>query len=532
MKLLKILIFLAFVPVAVWAQKTAPVNWFNLDYKTDNIRGISTEKAYNELKLGTYPVKIIVAVIDGGTDITHEELKGKLWVNALEVPKNSMDDDSNGYVDDVNGWDFIGGANSVVSEDTYEYTRIIGSYLKEGDPDNFEPHFPNPKSKQARDYQAAKIEYNQKAPDIFKQKNDFDAFYMVMFNLIKKTGKEDPAVDDIKKLTTANSMEGFAKKLLVMIAKTGGIVNSPIMKQFNDAQKQLNTMANYNLNIRFNPREIVGDNYSDVYEWRYGNSQIIGPHAEHGTHVAGIISGDRENGKGMMGICQESKIMVLRVVPDGDERDKDVANAIIYAVNNGARVINMSFGKTLSPQKSAVDKAVKYACGKDVLIVHAAGNDAKNIDTVPNYPSAKFEETDFTAPNWIEVGASSWKKGKKIVATFSNYGKTKVDVFAPGEDIYSSVPGNKYDSYSGTSMAAPVVAGIAALVRQNFPHLTANQTKQILLMSAIKYERKVFIPGTHKKTRLKELCNTGAIINAYEALVLAEKVAKGLVVLP
>ncbi len=532
MKYSNILFLFILSPFILLAQKKAPDNWFNLDQKNDKVWGVSTEKVYKELKVGQHPNKIIVAVIDGGTDIAHEELKAKPWTNILENPNNGIDDDHNGFVDDINGWDFIGGRDQIVVEDTYEYTRILGSYLKEGDPENLAIDFPDPNTKAAKDYASAKIQYNKTNQSTKAQKAQFDALLNAMVNLSQKAGSSDPSVEDLKKLKTSDKMESMAKKLLIYVAKTGGKENSPVMKQIEEASKQLNTMANFNLNLKFNPRNIVGDDYSNPYEKYYGNNQIIGPKAEHGTHVAGIIGADRNNGKGIKGICQDSKIMVLRVVPDGDERDKDVANAIIYAADNGARVINMSFGKTLSPQKDAVDKAVKYAYGKDVLIIHAAGNDAKNIDEEPNYPSAKFEQVDYTAPNWIEVGASSWQKGKKKVASFSNYGKNTVDVFAPGEDIYSCIPENKYDSYSGTSMAAPVVAGVAALIRQNYPHLTAVQTKQIILLSAVKYEGKVYNPSTHKKTRLNELCSTGAIVNAYEAMILAEKVVKGEVKLP
>jgi subtilisin family serine protease len=320
--------------------------------------------------------------------------------------------------------------------------------------------------------------------------------------------------------------------ILKYIIKTGGMENSPIVTGLAEAQVQLGTMMKFNLNKKFNPRNLVGDDYENVSERNYGNNAVNAPNMDHGTHVAGIIAANRYNEEGIKGICGEAVIMTLRVVPNGDERDKDVANAIRYAADNGAKVINMSFGKKLSPNKDIVDEAVEYAMKKDVLLVHAAGNDGLDLATNNFYPSAMLHQTGAKAPNWIEVGASGWEKGKNRVASFSNYGKSEVDIFAPGVDLNSTMPGSKYKSEDGTSMASPVVAGVAALIRQNYPNLSAVQTKQIILMSAVPCKEKVIIPGTKKKGKMKQLCATGGIVNAYEALVLAEKVSKGEVKLP
>jgi subtilisin family serine protease len=298
-----------------------------------------------------------------------------------------------------------------------------------------------------------------------------------------------------------------------------------IFLSLEESTNEVNKFVDYNYNLDFDSRSIVGDNYNDVNERKYGCNRVMGPKAEHGTHVAGIIAASRYNGTGIDGVADNVKIMVLRVVPDGDERDKDVANAIRYAVDNGAKIINMSFGKSFSSNKNVVDEAIKYALSKDVLLIHAAGNDAKNTDIEDNFPKVDIEK-GVNASNWIEVGASSWKLKKYLTADFSNYGKNRVDVFAPGVDINSCIPESKYAVYSGTSMAAPVTAGVAALLKSYYPQLTAPQIKDIILKSSIKYKKKVLIPGKNKKVKLSELCKTGGIVNAYSAVFMAEQMFK------
>jgi subtilisin family serine protease len=298
------------------------------------------------------------------------------------------------------------------------------------------------------------------------------------------------------------------------------VVISKFSKGLQGAKEQISKFVDYHYNLDFDSRNIVGDNYEVATERFYGNNKVSEPNGEHGTHVAGIIAADRNNGLGIKGVSDQAEIMVLRVVPDGDERDKDVANAIRYAVDNGAKVINMSFGKAFSPYKNVVDEAVLYALSKDVLLVHAAGNDHKNLEIENNYPNDKV--TNYNASNWIEVGASSWKNKKLIPADFSNYGKQSVDVFAPGVDINSCIPDNKYESFNGTSMASPVTAGVAAVLRSYYPALSAAEVKEIIMQSAIKVKGKVLIPGTKKKVKMNDLCVSGGIVNLYEAVKLAE----------
>ena len=503
------------------AIEGAPANWFNLDLTNDKVRGISTERAYTELLKDKKSTTIIVAVIDSGTEIDHEDLKDKIWVNEKEIPNNGKDDDNNGYIDDINGWDFIGGKDGKdVSRDSYEvtreYVRLTQKY-KGQDTDKL------PEKEKV---------YFKKISTIFEEKSleaktqfmgftmQYDAFKKAE-NAIKKYLKKDDFTPEEMQAIETEDKDIIKSKQLLARMYTAGLTS----KVFEEYKDQMEGAAKYGYNTEFNPRTIVGDDYSNLLEKGYGNNEVEGPAAQHGTHVAGIIGANRKNNIGIKGVADNVKLMILRVVPDGDERDKDIANAIIYATDKGARVVNMSFGKSTSPQKARIDEAVKYAEQKGVLLVHAAGNDAKDVDTEDNYPTKVFLDNK-SASNWIEVGASDWGDDKKFVADFSNYGKKIVDVFAPGVDIYATVPNQQYENLSGTSMASPVVAGAAALLLSYFPHLNAIQVKDILLKSSIKYPTTVVnMPGGEGKTvAFGDLSISAGIINVYEAVKLAKKV--------
>jgi subtilisin family serine protease len=298
----------------------------------------------------------------------------------------------------------------------------------------------------------------------------------------------------------------------------------------NQTEKRLNRVLEYYgdqltyfYNEDFNSRSIVGDVYSDLSDRFYGNNDVIGPDAGHGTHVAGSIAAVRNNGVGINGVATNVKIMAVRVIPNGDERDKDVANGIRYAVDNGAKIINMSFGKAFSPYKRYVDEAVRYAESKGVLMVHAAGNDNKDNDLLPSFPSRfdKAEKREFN--NWLEIGASSSKRGLNLPADFSNFGKKTVDFFAPGVDIYSTTPDNTYDTYSGTSMATPTTAGVAALVLSYDPILTAEDLRSLLIDTSRRYPKLlVYRPGSQEEILFSGLSTYGSVVDAYKALTLTK----------
>lgn len=497
----------------------APENWFNLDPAANAVQGVSTEKTYEYLK-NKPSRKILVAIIDSGIDVDHEDLDGKIWINEDEIAGNGKDDDSNGYADDVHGWNFIGGKDGEnVDHDTYELTREYARLTKKYEGQDIEEL---PKKEKAY-YEKIKTEFERNRDD-FKQQY---AGFMYFYEGYQRSQKlleaylnvDELTAEDLEKIASTDEVVMTAKSMMEFAFQNN--YNEEVLKE---GLEHFSNGIEYGYNTEFDPRSIVGDNYNDLSERYYGNNDVKGPDPRHGTHVAGIIAANRNNTLGMKGIANDVQIMVLRAVPDGDERDKDIANAIYYAVDNGAHIINMSFGKSYSPDKIAVDKAVKYAEDKGVLIIHAAGNSSENIDEEANFPNRQFYDSRKQAKNWIEVGATSWKNGEEIVADFSNYGKKSVDVFAPGVDIYSTTPGSTYEDLSGTSMAAPVTTGVAALLMAYYPDLSVEQVKEIILDSAIEHKgKRVNLPGGKEElVKFSDLSNTGAIVNAYEAVKMAD----------
>ncbi len=510
------------------STKKPPPNWFNLDKNSDNVFGISTERTYRELLKGKKSKTVVVAVIDSGVDVEHEDLQGKIWSNEDEIPGNNQDDDSNGYVDDVNGWNFIGGKDGKnVNHDTYELTR---EYVR------LKAKYENSEGTHVRDkkeydyYEELKKKFEKKNEEAQKKAQLYQVFldkYYSALRLIKAyEDKEKITIEDILAIESPDEKITQAKETLAYV------IGEDLEEAVQDALEYYKNEIEYGYSLTFNPRNTVGDDYGNLDEKYYGNNDVKGPDCEHGTHVAGIIAANRSNEIGMKGVADNVKIMSIRTVPNGDERDKDVANAIYYAVDNGAKVINMSFGKGYSPQKEVVDKAVRYAQSKGVLLVHAAGNDNMNIDKTANFPNNRHTKGKKRAANWVEVGALSWKKGEKLVAPFSNYGKKSVDLFSPGVDIYSTTPENNYESLSGTSMAAPVVAGAAALIMSYFPELKVSEVRNIMIKTTFKIaDQQVVRPGdegeenSEELVKFGELCKTGGIINLYEAIKMAEKIS-------
>ncbi|MEM9835224.1 MAG: S8 family serine peptidase [Bacteroidota bacterium] len=510
------------------AQQEAPDNWYNLDRTTNNYPGVSADKALEYLK-GKTGQKVVVAVIDSGVDIEHEDLKDIIWTNTDEIPGNNRDDDNNGYVDDIHGWNFIGGADGQnVNYENLEIVRIYNRYAKKYANRNVDGL---PKDQKA-EYKAME-EYKKIIDEKKAQWEPQLAQVGPMFDMAKG------AVEAIGKKPadiTKEDVEGLSDdKFGVFKGIAARFMAETDFKGFYDEiegyVEYMEGQVKYNYNTDFDARDIVGDDPSDVDDTNYGNNDVKGPDSMHGTHVSGIIAAVRGNGIGVEGVGGANvQIMSIRTVPNGDERDKDVANAIRYAVDNGASIINMSFGKGYSPYKGAVDAAVKYAEKNDVLLVHAAGNDGKKLTLTNNYPNDVYLKKGFLKPKssrtWIEVGASSKDYDEALPASFSNYNKTLVDVFAPGHDIYSTFPEDEYSAISGTSMAAPMVAGIAAMLRSYFPDLTARQVREIILASAIPVELDVTKPGSEDSIKFSQLSATGSIANAFTAVKQAE-VTKG-----
>ena len=513
-----------------FSQETATKparDWFLLDPETDLVQGVSVEKAYASLLKGRPSKTIIVAIIDSGIDIDHEDLKSVIWTNPGEVAGNGIDEDKNGYVDDIHGWNFIGGKSGNVNEDNLELTRRYAKLEK-----RFGTIAANKvPRKQRKDYE----EY-QKVKDKFirlsdKNKSEYDYFVKMNRNLKMSTDtlKAVLGVDRLTRATVdtfraSNPTRSFAKGFILYILRNSEDTDDmeKIQKDVTEAVDHYRVLVEYGYNTEYDSRQIVGDDPNNPREQYYGNNDVRGTESLHGTHVAGIVAADRTNDIGIKGICDNVRIMSVRAAPNGDERDKDVANAIRYAVDNGARVINMSFGKSYSPDKDVVDEAVAYAEKKGVLLIHASGNESNNNDEEGNFPSPRYRNGK-EAANWIEVSASGAGNDKKLPADFSNYGKKTVDLFAPGVDIYSAAPENKYEEQSGTSMASPIVAGVAALLWSYFPDLTAPQVADIIKKSTRKFDGlKVKQPGGGE-VMFDMLSRTGGVVNAYEAIALAIK---------
>lgn len=489
--------------------------WPHRDLLTTGYPGISLAEAYKALE-GRKAQTVIVGVVDSGVDINHEDLKSIIWTNPKEIPNNGIDDDKNGYVDDVHGWNFLGEIN----QDNLEYVRI----LKKGD--TSDPDYKRAEEKYDKEFKDAneKIELYSQIKERIAQS---DALIQ------KHLGKKEYTEEDLDKID-ASSLQLLGAVRGMKYLLSNGVSVKETLEELSEGIKHYEDRLKYGLNKEFNPRKVLNDNPDDLNDKIYGNNNVIGPTAEgalHGTHVAGIIAAVRHNNIGIDGVADHVRIMPVRTVPDGDEYDKDVALALRYAIDNGAKVINTSFGKEFSPHKEWVYDALKYAAEKDVLIVNAAGNDTKNVDVQLTFPDDNINGKEFT-DTMITIGALNYEYNENLVASFSNYGKNNVDLFSPGVQIYATVPENKYKFLDGTSMAAPEVAGVAALIRAYFPKLKAREVKQILMESGLTPTVKEVLVGGRgeegeaKRMLFSELSKSGKIVNAYNAIILAAQRSK------
>lgn len=520
----KLLVFALLLSTAGLFAQEAPQNWWDLDRTDDSFPGVSAKKAHDYLQ-GKQAQTVVVAVIDSGVDIEHEDLKDIVWTNPGEIAGNGIDDDNNGYVDDVHGWNFIGGKDGRnVNYENLEIVRMYNKYKKMYNNRNRDGLSKDEKAEfdEYKEFEKIiedkKAEMMPQATQIYMMKEGLDA-------VVEKIGKDpaDITAEDVDAIGDKDQMTSVIKQMVARATAEGGTFGE-LYEQLDGYADYLKQTLEYNYNPDFDARDIVGDNPGNLDDRNYGNNDVEGPDAMHGTHVAGIIAAVRDNNLGVNGVGgAKVQIMSVRTVPNGDERDKDVANAIRYAVDNGASVINMSFGKGQSPYKDAVDAAMKYAEKNDVLLVHAAGNDGKMLTLENNYPNDTYQGKKKTGKTWIEVGAATPDYGEGLAAGFSNYNKKYVDVFAPGAQIYSTVPDDGYQNLQGTSMAAPMVAGIAALVRSYFPDLKATQVRDIILESALPATFEVVMPGSEELISFGELSSTGGLANAYAAVKLAEQ---------
>ncbi|MCW3074017.1 MAG: family serine peptidase [Flaviaesturariibacter sp.] len=515
------------ISLASVAQRGTPNGWHLKDRAKDSLYGISLDKAYEFVK-GNKSKQVIVAVIDSGIDTTHEDLKTVLWTNPKEIAGNGKDDDKNGYIDDVHGWNFLGGRDGRnVKEDSYEAARVY--HAGKAKFQNVDSAKLNASQRyEYREWLRAKESVTEGADPVQAMTLAKMLPSFITGDSLLRVGlkKEEYNGADLKNYKTTSPQAAAIRNMLLGISKANDnyeITNKQILEELQGEIRKAEAASVAPPNFR---GDIVKDNEADINDRFYGNNDIMANTPFHGTHVSGIIAAVRNNGKGIDGIADNVRIMTLRAVPDGDEHDKDIALAIRYAVDNGAKIINMSFGKAFSPQKQWVDDPVRYAQKKGVLLIHAAGNDAKNVDTSFNFPTPVMLNGS-KPTNWLTIGASGDPKNGGLAANFSNYGKKEVDVFSPGVAIYSTVPGgNTYGNASGTSMASPVTAGVAAFLLGYYPTLTAEQLKYVIENSAIKTNEKAPMPGTGEDVVFSELSKTGGLINAYEAAKLADQLVK------
>lgn len=508
-------------------------NWNSADLKTDTIPGMSVDRAYNELLKNKNGQTVIVAVIDSGVDIEHEDLDGVIWTNPKEIKNNGKDDDKNGYVDDIHGWNFLGDSEN----ENLEYTRIVKKLKPKFEGKNFASVSDSDKE-EYQTYISAKAELEEEYQKAIGIKTRYEQIVQQVKpsheKIAEVLGKEDYSQNELlgvkaetpqmqQHVALLSQMFGFLEK---------GETIPDLIHNLDGGIEYFTEQLNYHLNVDFDGRTIVKDNVDDISDVAYGNNNVMGPNPDkegikHGTHVSGIIAAERNNGKGVNGVAKNVKIMAIRAVPNGDEYDKDIALSIRYAVDNGAKVINTSFGKYYSTHPEWVREAIKYAGEKDVLIVNAAGNEGLDLDQKAVYPNDQTDNTSEISDNFITIGALNYEYGSNLVASFSNYGKSNVDAFAPGVKIWATTPSNSYEYLQGTSMAAPAVSGVAALIRSYYPKLKATQVKQILMDSGLSTTATVVVGSDGiKSDKFTELSKSGKMVNLYNALILAEKLSK------
>ncbi len=502
--------------------------WSDMDLQRDTVPGMGVDRTYAEIIKDRKGKKVIVAVIDSGVDIEHEDLKNVIWTNKGEVAGNNKDDDGNGYVDDIHGWNFLGN----IVEENLEYVRIVRA-LKPKYDGKTASSINAADSEEFALYQKANAEMTKELAQVSETVTRYNGMVSQLkpahAAMTKKLGKADYSKADLAGITSPTATEqqqigmlsqmfNFSETIPEFIVLLNGAIDS--------SKKRADTHFNLDTNFRANVLKDDADDWSTKY---YGNNDVDGPDpkkvdAKHGTHVSGIIAAERNNGKGMNGVAQGVEIMVLRAVPDGDEYDKDIANAIRYAADNGAKVINTSFGKYYSTHPEWVIDAIKYAAKKDVLIVNAAGNEGLNLDKNIVYPNDQTNDGAEISDNFLTVGALNYKYGSELIANFSNYGKTNVDVFGPGVKIWATTPLDTYEFLQGTSMASPNVAGVAAMIRSYYPKLSAKQVKQVLMDSGLSTKTPVVLGGDPSNTAsFNSISTSGKMVNMYNAFIMASK---------
>lgn len=505
-------------------------NWYVLD--NEKQAGINLEKAYDLFK-GKKGYRLIVAVIDTELDIDHEDLKNQIWINKGEIPNNNIDDDDNGYIDDIHGWNYVGskkGDNILYT--SYEYVRIVRKFDSLFKDYSLISEVPKKDYKNFKLYQKAYIKYNSE----IENRNSEIARYKRMKTRYKKGKsiakkyfpKEDYTVDklDSLKLSVIDEDE---KKLISSLAYyvKNGIDEKWCDNYVKFEEFKLNTL----LSLSYNDRSLTNDNADDINDYPYGNNDVQGTQViSHATQIASLIAAKRNNNIGIDGINDLVEIMPLSIATVGNEFDKDIALAIRYAVDNGAKIINMSLGKEFSMYPDWVNDAIKYAQEKNVLIITSSGNNGLDIDKNDDFPTDNMNGVE-TVKNFIKVGNTSKNINSKLIFSNSNYGKNNVDIYAPGTKISCLSRSGKITD-TGTSLSSAVVSGVASLLFSYYPDLTAIEVKNIIMQSGTSYDLMVLKPYPNGEERnpnkvpFSSLSKSGKIVNAYNALLMAEEVSK------
>jgi len=498
-------------------QPDPPKNWFAMDLKADGYFGISLNQAYQFLQ-GKKSKPVLVAIIDSGCDTLQKDLQGVLWVN----PKKDKN-----YPGDVHGWNFLGGPGrkcdfNETEEEVRQYYKLKDKYLSLTESTATD-------KKEYSFWLRVKTQYDS---TVTMARTELSQLSPVMNALVETSGyvrhllnlKNDQTFtrSDIEHLSEKNDTLAQVKNLwlLAFSQDVSTSTNVKVIKEMNEYLTKLNNDLSPDLEAR---KRIVGDDPDSLHDKPYGSNILKFDDASHGTEVAGLVGAKRGNGYGIDGVADNVKLMIIKAVPIGDEYDKDEANAIHFAVDHGAKIINMSFGKKISPHKAWVDEAFKYAAAHNVLLVQAAGNDNQDMDVKPEFPNANLEDGTI-ADNVLNVGASGLKQDTSLATDFSNFGKKNVDLFAPGVKVTSIDMDAETITDDGTSFSSPIVAGIAALILEYYPDLSARQVKQAIMESATPLTgTMVYKPGTHDLVDFTTLSKTGGIANAYLALQIASK---------
>ncbi len=523
------------IVTAAFAKKQALTDeekkdWHFKDIYTDSVPGISLYKAHDFIK-NKKKEEIIVAVIDLEVNINHKDLKNRTWVNTNEIPNNGIDDDNNGYIDDIHGWNFLGTTekDSVLYQHS-ESLRIVEKYRKA---------FEGKQLSIIDSNQIANFKLYRKAQSFYESKykeakenaayfRGFKQRYLklidTMYVLFKTKEFSIAQLDSLKEKSTDSI-------ILNKIGSTRYCVENGIDEKWVNKVIKLHSNRETKIYNSKHKDRLTKDDPFNITDTNYGNNNVRGTRKmSHGTKVAGLIAATRNNDYGIDGINDQAKIMSVIVSANGNEYDKDIALGIRYAVDNGAKIINLSIGKEFSMNEEWITEAIKYAELKDVLLISSAGNESINLDNSDAfyYPSDMDKNKNEISNNFIVVGSSNYTK--EIVSNFSNYGQTTVDIFAPGEDM-KVITRKSYTIDSGTSLSCAVVSGIASLIRSYYPNLSARKVKEIILKSGLSVDADVYLPlpegqkRNPNKVPFSSLSKSGKIVNAYNALLMAEEVS-------